>query len=122
MKPLETGAAMSPMTCFSALGRAVGDETEKPLPDLRHLTRVSVLSVEPWGMKRRRAPDLRCFSFCFSALGRAVGDETATVFGHYYKKRRFSALGRAVGDETTNAILSCIMIISFQCSRSSRGG
>ena len=37
---------------------------------------VSVLSVEPWGMKQRLPFALCHISGRFSALGRAVGDET----------------------------------------------
>ena len=61
---------------FSALGRAVWDETTT-IP-IRRIQRpsLSVLSVEPYGMKHisneRYIPQDRSFS----ALGRAVWDET----------------------------------------------
>ena len=85
---------------FSALGRAVGDETcdEPAAPgDADAVSvlsvepwgmkrpgagapgpgaRVSVLSVEPWGMKPRRSMRYSSQTAGFSALGRAVGDET----------------------------------------------
>ena len=37
---------------------------------------VSVLSVEPWGMKLPADGRVDALPACFSALGRAVGDET----------------------------------------------
>ena len=41
---------------------------------------LSVLSVEPYGMKRYPAEDKRGCGFSFSALGRAVWDETAVIY------------------------------------------
>ncbi len=64
---------------FSALGRAVWDET----PGLRgrHHGRISlsVLSVEPYGMKPLAALVARSTHHTFSALGRAVWDETCAA-------------------------------------------
>ena len=61
---------------FSALGRAVWDETRPVLP------------------RKKSTPN-------FSALGRAVWDETHLgVSAVSFVKSNFSALGRAVWDET----------------------
>ena len=61
---------------FSALGRAVWDETVTTFDE--HLANyfLSVLSVEPYGMKPKIASDKRNSFIAFSALGRAVWDET----------------------------------------------
>ena len=108
---------------------------------------LSVLSVEPYGMKLELLPDLVVVVVAFSALGRAVWDETADYLAHLHQdqglsvlsvepygmkpKNRspgvsgrcaFSALGRAVWDETMNAQLEFGDTIAFQCSRSSRMG
>ena len=109
-------------TTFSALGRAVWDETSSALTKA-----------------------LSCSSF--SALGRAVWDETCSTPVSLKSIETFSALGRAVWDETVDDC--CVSILSpslsvlsvepygmkpggvdviaalktgFQCSRSSRMG
>ncbi len=83
---------------FSALGRAVWDETMIPPEILERQPRLSVLSVEPYGMK----PGVVCLKIAcyptFSALGRAVWDETARSASVHRPPR------------------------AFQCSRSSRMG
>ena len=131
---------------FSALGRAVGDETPSKVCLVNWLASVSVLSVEPWGMKQNIRNLFMSTTESFSALGRAVGDETSTVYGSRSRvscfsalgravgdetygwspggddSNRFSALGRAVGDETTMPENDASHPIMFQCSRSSRGG
>ncbi len=85
---------------FSALGRAVWDETapyfpegcyttgisvlsvepygmKQPIPSRRvYRSNISVLSVEPYGMKPGRRPIVPAAGGNFSALGRAVWDET----------------------------------------------
>ena len=84
---------------FSALGRAVWDETPAPIAANPPLAQLSVLSVEPYGMKHRirRIPER--------------GDDP------------FSALGRAVWDETAvGAPVALLIAAVFQCSRSSRMG
>ena len=133
---------------------------------------VSVLSVEPWGMKllvptqlerlalrfsalgravgdeTRKTPRAgSCRDESFSALGRAVGDETQTSRRVANDRVGFSALGRAVGDETQDCFATLLLaplvsvlsvepwgmkqdalsigkirVFMFQCSRSSRGG
>ncbi len=86
---------------FSALGRAVWDETTGRPAIMSPAPKLSVLSVEPYGMKPRPDGDVTVLNITFSALGRAVWDETAST-----RPRRwpwlttFSALGRAVWDET----------------------
>ena len=83
---------------FSALGRAVWDETD-----------VVIEMVTP-------AP-------AFSALGRAVWDETQTgMVCSFLAFPPFSALGRAVWDETQTLVRSAGNRRHFQCSRSSRMG
>ena len=61
---------------------------------------LSVLSVEPYGMKPRAVRRDMDRLLTFSALGRAVWDETVELFRGTAKDRAFSALGRAVWDET----------------------
>ena len=61
---------------FSALGRAVGDETSSACWTPARGKAVSVLSVEPWGMKQKWMAGVKKLLVGFSALGRAVGDET----------------------------------------------
>ena len=85
-------------TSFSALGRAVWDETlSEPLQNPLSAP-LSVLSVEPYGMKRSGRLHFR---------NRSVA---------------FSALGRAVWDETRRALFDWFVAVDFQCSRSSRMG
>ena len=67
-----------PTATFSALGRAVWDETLKHGKELIIAAGLSVLSVEPYGMKRRRGWRRRIRCASFSALGRAVWDETGS--------------------------------------------
>ena len=84
---------------------------------------LSVLSVEPYGMKHLHPFAALRKRASFSALGRAVWDET-----HFVNSRSlchsgaFSALGRAVWDETSHPIPAMDPIPGFQCSRSSRMG
>ena len=83
---------------FSALGRAVGDETPSVLQSGGALARVSVLSVEPWGMKRSHVV---CPSSTMKVSVLSVepwGMKPALQRGHI------------------------LFGIEFQCSRSSRGG
>ncbi len=61
---------------FSALGRAVWDETVDAGADDIAATWISVLSVEPYGMKLSVRTVRRDLQADFSALGRAVWDET----------------------------------------------
>ena len=94
-------AAPARLTAFSALGRAVWDETIFPRCPNLGLSLLSVLSVEPYGMKLREPSDCVKIKSPFSALGRAVWDETVTARQWFCGSRRtFSALGRAVWDET----------------------
>ena len=108
---------------------------------------LSVLSVEPYGMKRIAIAVRRRRKRPFSALGRAVWDETHYQSPNSLRIYPFSALGRAVWDETfddvldddVRALLSVLSVEpygmkprqtpgrirsanSFQCSRSSRMG
>ena len=131
---------------FSALGRAVWDETRCGRDGAAFAHRISVLSVEPYGMKR---PCGRCGGgrvaisvlsvepygmklgdesghvrrvFDFSALGRAVWDETLATRTAMASCTDFSALGRAVWDETGSIWRAHHAANGFQCSRSSRMG
>ncbi len=107
---------------------------------------LSVLSVEPYGMKPKMAilNPLFCGTFSalgravwdetlvprqgvlavapFSALGRAVWDETVQCGRGWRSARAFSALGRAVWDETPGPVAWIRTRRAFQCSRSSRMG
>ncbi len=85
------------ITYFSALGRAVWDETSAPVGEPVFAV-ISVLSVEPYGMKP-------------SSIRRGAGCIS-----------NFSALGRAVWDETPGARPTLWQGCRFQCSRSSRMG
>ncbi len=82
---------------FSALGRAVGFEAPPSSVSATAAHHVSVLSVEPWGLKLIANPP-----------------RARRVDG-------FSALGRAVGFEAGGQTLSPGDLLMFQCSRSSRG-
>ncbi len=64
------------------------------------ISRISVLSVEPYGMKRPFGSAGHPPIQHFSALGRAVWDETAEFEPEIEAMDDFSALGRAVWDET----------------------
>ena len=113
---------------FSALGRAVWDETCGPSLFRCCPASLSVLSVEPYGMKLLHSGGRRRMRFqlsvlsvepygmkplcnsrvlllvmSFSALGRAVWDETALASSNITFVGSFSALGRAVWDETSAA-------------------
>ncbi len=88
----------------------------------RALLRLSVLSVEPYGMKQMAQLIEAAPMFAFSALGRAVWDETAVWRWRFGLSRAFSALGRAVWDETPAAFVPPAHTSPFQCSRSSRMG
>ncbi len=83
---------------------------------------ISVLSVEPYGMKHSPAEHCPAGGGDFSALGRAVWDETMPRFLDVVRRWYFSALGRAVWDETNSTALINLVKILFQCSRSSRMG
>ncbi len=83
---------------FSALGRAVWDETTYRIACAHAAPQLSVLSVEPYGMKQ---------------MAQLI--EAAPMFA-------FSALGRAVWDETKSGNATCRFVTGFQCSRSSRMG
>ena len=85
-------------TSFSALGRAVWDETGIGTAQDEGAIALSVLSVEPYGMKHL-----------------PPGPEAV-------RKYPFSALGRAVWDETKGGWLISGQFDNFQCSRSSRMG
>ncbi len=65
---------------FSALGRAVWDETGCGMGCRSAIAVLSVLSVEPYGMKLSRNPvSISKVVISFSALGRAVWDETTKL-------------------------------------------
>ena len=84
---------------FSALGRAVWDETG------------------------HREHAVQPEAAAFSALGRAVWDETDAGCDYDVSPLSpFSALGRAVWDETEGTWQETHQPIPFQCSRSSRMG
>ena len=86
-------------------------------------TELSVLSVEPYGMKLLRHWKGEWAGEPFSALGRAVWDETDApndVQDAFIFS--FSALGRAVWDETLFDAFLAERKKNFQCSRSSRMG
>ena len=86
---------------FSALGRAVWDETQGNAILAGEIDGLSVLSVEPYGMKLfPLVPFFLRSARTFSALGRAVWDETTKRIEKTYRTNTFSALGRAVWDET----------------------
>ncbi len=107
---------------FSALGRAVWDETLlQSVPPAGRFS-LSVLSVEPYGMKHAPGAARRKIRFAFSALGRAVWDETSSTAICRWMPSSFSALGRAVWDETSTFRAMTFYGTSFQCSRSSRMG
>ncbi len=108
---------------FSALGRAVWDETPEISIEYHHYASISVLSVEPYGMKPRRQTHAAPPSGDFSALGRAVWDETVCGWcAGWSVCGDFSALGRAVWDETVRLLSFPTSYRVFQCSRSSRMG
>ena len=118
-----------PFTCpscsgaFSALGRAVWDETRVGFAQVDADVPLSVLSVEPYGMKQHLAPSLGPGRVAaFSALGRAVWDETESRDMLWNLLDTFSALGRAVWDETNLPDADTTYSHVFQCSRSSRMG
>ncbi len=84
---------------------------------------ISVLSVEPYGMKHPHAASLQPGRPDFSALGRAVWDETISLRSASSDAASdFSALGRAVWDETCAGVHRGDRGVEFQCSRSSRMG
>ncbi len=64
------------------------------------MSALSVLSVEPYGMKLFCPYCGADFVSSFSALGRAVWDETVDIKNNVICSISFSALGRAVWDET----------------------
>ena len=100
MKPANAcSVAPAAAPTFSALGRAVWDETASSSACVWPVAALSVLSVEPYGMKP-------------TGLDLAAGDVAA-----------FSALGRAVWDETPPYREKWVKTVKiFQCSRSSRMG
>ena len=107
---------------FSALGRAVWDETRLFFVLTLLLKPLSVLSVEPYGMKQSAMCFPRFSETSFSALGRAVWDETPQERPKRASSSSFSALGRAVWDETAVFMWESGNTVNFQCSRSSRMG
>ena len=102
MKPAALNVSpLSLLADFSALGRAVWDETTYFLIVKQDATGISVLSVEPYGMKLSIYQTGGLRRFDFSALGRAVWDETSNpMISRRARRCNFSALGRAVWDET----------------------
>ena len=100
MKPNHPMTDFAYDDAFSALGRAVWDETISSASWPRLLASLSVLSVEPYGMKHDQTTIVQIDSQPFSALGRAVWDETMVTRSEECCIRSFSALGRAVWDET----------------------
>ena len=140
-------AMRTPTKTFSALGRAVWDETKCCGLSFTLRAQLSVLSVEPYGMKPFISTVAPTSNPTFSALGRAVWDETLPAFSLACRPPAFSALGRAVWDETAyNGSITpastvtfsalgravwdetqCVAVPyptapAFQCSRSSRMG
>ncbi len=123
---------------FSALGRAVWDETARRGRDGCAAAALSVLSVEPYGMKHIQASQkpverrflsvlsvepygmkhqFRCQQCAlqrpFSALGRAVWDETVDRLPSAHARHAFSALGRAVWDETVVGRVYAVPVLAF---------
>ncbi len=76
MKPAILQLKRELIDYFSALGRAVWDETCTYIVKCFFAFLISVLSVEPYGMKLLSGVLLGGVSGHFSALGRAVWDET----------------------------------------------
>ena len=147
MKHLSPGISPVRDESFSALGRAVWDETGSQAKPSMIFFVLSVLSVEPYGMKHQHDRILERIRITFSALGRAVWDETCllcySLTWHPFLSvlsvepygmklccwpnatpipPTFSALGRAVWDETDTALIPGDVLLPFQCSRSSRMG
>ena len=133
-------------TAFSALGRAVWDETHPPPSSSGQRQDLSVLSVEPYGMKHctdcnpPTRPILSVLSvepYGMKLVDASVQKPTSrlsvlSVEPYGMKPRStpertslcqpFSALGRAVWDETPHLRLQLGDGSLFQCSRSSRMG
>ena len=113
---------LKPLSTFSALGRAVWDETSGTGPHSISSAQLSVLSVEPYGMKPLdegeafRAGKLSVLSV------EPYGMKRPGNRGPDTPPDSFSALGRAVWDETTERLSNAIAHPHFQCSRSSRMG
>ena len=86
---------------FSALGRAVWDETHlRALPCFDH-THISVLSVEPYGMKHGQGAAVKIEGEVISVLSvEPYGMKPLTYSIASRNGPNFSALGRAVWDET----------------------
>ena len=100
MKPDGTTYEQFVDDAFSALGRAVWDETWEHFRAIMNCCQLSVLSVEPYGMKPLSKHRVAPLAHPFSALGRAVWDETLYRRLADDGREPFSALGRAVWDET----------------------
>ena len=107
---------------FSALGRAVWDETPAPRGKPGMPETLSVLSVEPYGMKLRPPRVGQSRSFLSVLSVEPYGMKRMSFHPASRLHFTFSALGRAVWDETgTNAVIVADTA-TFQCSRSSRMG
>ena len=93
---------------FSALGRAVWDETEfiPHRPTIKQS--FSALGRAVWDETYSIA-DNDMFFNAFSALGRAVWDETVRFWKYQTRVNpSFSALGRAVWDETPTCLVRLV--------------
>ena len=85
--------------------------------------RLSVLSVEPYGMKRRDGIGSAISRSTFSALGRAVWDETLGGAEPGQAPDALSVLSvEPYGMKPTANDASASQAWGFQCSRSSRMG
>ena len=85
---------------FSALGRAVWDETEKRAHSPPLDSAFSALGRAVWDETAYSGHNALTTRTAFSALGRAVWDETEVEELRRSRRFSFSALGRAVWDET----------------------
>ena len=108
---------------FSALGRAVWDETRNMQSPSLKTTPLSVLSVEPYGMKHKFGFAVPLLISAFSALGRAVWDETAQCDRRRIMSMKLSVLSvEPYGMKHLCRRNFGRLRTSFQCSRSSRMG
>ena len=108
---------------FSALGRAVWDETRSLRQAEGPQCRLSVLSVEPYGMKHARGHEraLQCITLSVLSV-EPYGMKPVRQLRSARLQPPFSALGRAVWDETQANEDRDHRSVGFQCSRSSRMG
>ncbi len=122
MKPTVDGYIATADCYFSALGRAVWDETEMLNKRCCEWIGISVLSVEPYGMKRR-VHDVAVVRAQISVLSvEPYGMKQNPLPPPSGGGGDFSALGRAVWDETWELNPKRLSEKQFQCSRSSRMG